>query len=249
MKVSIITVAFNAEQYIEDAILSVLNQAYSNIEYIIVDGASTDNTLKICKKYKDKISKIISEPDKGIYDAMNKGVYQASGDIIGILNADDFYAHQNVIQHIVDTFITNNSEAVYGDLLYVHPIHTDKIVRTWKSGPYKENIFLKGWMPPHPSFFLKKECYDKYGLYSLDLKSAADYELMLRMLHKNKVKVSYLNEITTKMRTGGVSNSSFKNRFKANREDKKAWLMNGLKPGIFTLIRKPLSKIKQYFKS
>ncbi len=247
-KVTIITVAYNSEKTIEDTITSVINQTYPNIEYIIIDGQSTDNTLKICKKYNHKISKIISEKDKGIYDAMNKGINNSTGDIIGILNSDDFYAHPQVIKHIVNTFIQHQADAVYANLVYVDANNTNKITRKWIAGNYHPNSFLKGWMPPHPTFFLTKKCYNKYGNYTLNLKSSADYELMLRMIHKYHIKVAYLDETITKMRVGGMSNASIKNRLKANKEDKMAWKMNGLKPNLLTLIRKPLSKITQFLK-
>jgi glycosyltransferase involved in cell wall biosynthesis len=247
-KVTIITVAYNSEKTIEDTLKSVANQTYNNVEYIIIDGKSTDDTLEICNNYADKITKIISEKDKGIYDAMNKGIQQATGDIIGILNSDDFYANDQVIEQIVFTFNQQKVDVVYADLVYVDTNDTNKITRTWVSKPYQQNAFLKGWMPPHPTFFIKKECYDKYGTYTLKLKSAADYELMLRMIHKYQIKVGYLPKIITKMRVGGVSNSSIKNRINANREDKIAWKMNGLKPNALTLIRKPLSKITQFLK-
>lgn len=247
-KVTIITVAYNSEKTIEDTITSVINQTYPNIEYIIIDGQSTDNTLNICQKYNHTIAKIISEKDKGIYDAMNKGINNSTGDIIGILNSDDFYAHPQVISRIVNTFIQHQANAVYANLVYVDANDTNKVTRKWISGQYQPNLFLKGWMPPHPTFFLTKECYDKYGNYTLKLKSAADYELMLRMIHKHKIKVAYLDEIITKMRVGGKSNASIKNRLIANKEDKMAWKMNGLKPNLLTLIRKPLSKITQFLK-
>lgn len=248
MKVSIITIAYNAEDTIEDTIKSVIAQNYTDLEYVIVDGASKDGTMEIVNRYKDQISIIHSEPDRGIYDAMNKGVGLANGEIIGILNADDIYADENVVTAIVQKFQETNAEGVYADLVYVNRENTDQVTRTWISGEYKEGKFKKGWMPPHPTFFLKKECYDKYGTYTLKLRSAADYELMLRMIHKNKIKVAYLNKIITKMRVGGTSNVSLKNRLKANREDREAWRMNGLKPGTFTVIRKPLSKITQFLK-
>jgi len=248
-KVSIITVSYNAERFIEDTIKSVVNQDYQNIEYIIIDGHSKDNTLKICNQYKDDIDILVSEPDKGIYDAMNKGVQRATGNIVGILNADDFYIDSTVISSVVDTFLETKASCLFADLVYVDQDDTNKITRTWISGEYKQNAFLKGWMPPHPTFFLEKKWYDTYGLYNLDLKSAADYELMLRMIHRYQRQPAYLNKIITKMRVGGVSNSSFKNRIKANKEDRMAWKINGLTPGSLTLIRKPLSKLRQFFKS
>ncbi|MFD1552834.1 glycosyltransferase [Putridiphycobacter roseus] len=247
-KISIITVAYNAEKYIEDTIQSVLAQDISSIEYIIIDGNSTDGTLEICKKYKDQISTILSEPDSGIYDAMNKGVNMASGEVIGILNADDFYANSSVLSAVVDLFKDPKTDCVYGDLVYVDPDDTDKVTRTWQAKTYQKGAFLKGWMPPHPTFFIRKKYYTEFGLYQLNLRSAADYELMLRMIHKHGLNPVYLPQTIVRMRTGGVSNASFKNRLKANKEDRMAWQMNGLKPNAFTFIRKPLSKILQFIK-
>lgn len=248
MKVSIITIAFNSAETIEDTIQSVIAQDYNNIEYIIIDGGSNDDTLNIIEKYKDWIHKVISEPDKGIYDAMNKGVNNASGDLIGILNSDDFYAHSDVISKVVSKITEANTDSIYADLVYVDRNNTNEVTRKWISGSYEDGMFLKGWMPPHPTFFLKKICYDKYGTYTLKLKSAADYELMLRMLHKHKISTTYLPQIITKMRVGGESNVSIKNRIRANKEDAEAWRMNGLKPGAFTRFKKPLSKVKQFLK-
>jgi glycosyltransferase involved in cell wall biosynthesis len=247
MKVSIITVSYNSEKTIEDTIKSVLSQDYPNIEYLIIDGASKDATLEIVQKYQVKIAKVISEKDKGIYDAMNKGIALATGDIIGILNSDDFYADATVISSIVAQF-TPTIEAVYADLVYVDANDTNRITRLWKSGNYTQGDFKKGWMPPHPTFFVKSECYQKYGNYSLQLKSAADYELMLRLIHKEQIKINYLPKVIVKMRTGGASNASLKNRIRANKEDRMAWQMNGLKPGLFTFIRKPISKIIQFIR-
>ena len=248
MKVSIITIAYNSDETIEDTILSVASQDYPNIEYIIIDGASKDQTLAIVNKHSKSIDKIVSEPDKGIYDAMNKGVQAASGDVIGILNSDDFYANEQVISSIVKQFESSKADGVYADLVYVDRQDSDKIIRYWKAGEYQNGLFEKGWMPPHPAFFVKKSCYDQFGHYSLKLRSAADYELMLRFIRKENIQVSYYPEIITKMRVGGQSNVSLKNRWKANREDREAWRMNGLNPSLLTLIRKPLSKIKQYVK-
>jgi len=246
MKVSIITIAYNSSETIEDTIKSVVAQDYSNVEYVIIDGGSTDETLSIIDKYKDSISTIVSEPDKGIYDAMNKGVQNATGDIIGILNSDDIYANDSVISDIVKAI--GSRDSVYADLVYVDRENTEKINRYWQSGEYKDGLFKKGWMPPHPTFFLKKSCYDKFGTYNLKLKSAADYELMLRMLHKHKISVAYLPKVITKMRVGGQSNVTLKNRLKANKEDRMAWTINDLRPGPLTLTMKPVRKIGQFFK-
>lgn len=247
-KFSIITVCFNSEKTIEDTLLSVISQTYSNIEYIVIDGKSTDETLAIINKYKDNIATIVSEKDNGFYDAINTGINYATGEYVAILNSDDFYLSTTVIEDIVNLFIKSNADAVYGDLQYVDRFDTNTITRNWISKNYVEGMFYKGWMPPHPAFFVKKSCYDKFGKFNLQLKSAADYELMLRFIHVNKIKVAYLPQVLIKMRVGGMSNSSIWNRIKANREDKLAWKINGVQPHFLTFIRKPLSKIKQFFK-
>ncbi len=249
MKVSIITVCYNSAKTIEDTIKSVISQSYKDVEYLILDGQSTDNTVEIVNKYQDKIAFISSEKDKGMYDALNKGIEKANGDIIGILNADDFYVDEHVVEKVVAHMEEEKSDALYADLYYVEEDDTSKIKRHWVSGKYKEGDFLKGWMPPHPTFFVRKEVYEKYGAFNLDLKSAADYELMLRLIHKHNIKLSYLAEVIVKMRVGGMSNASLKNRLKANREDKKAWEINGLKPKPYTLLFKPLRKLKQFVPS
>lgn len=245
-KVSIITVTFNSEQTIEDTVKSVLAQDYKNIEYLIIDGKSSDSTLRILNSYTDKIAKIISENDKGIYDAINKGIDLATGEIICILNSDDMYYDEKVISSVVNEMHIHNADSAYGNLYYVDRINTNKVIRKWISGKYSYGKFLHGWMPPHPAFFIKKKCYVKYGKFNLGLKSSADYELMLRMLHKNKISTCYINKIMVKMRTGGTSNVSLKNRIRGNKEDYEAWRLNGLKPRFYTLIWKPVSKIFQY---
>ncbi len=247
LKVSIITVCYNSAQTIENTIQSVVEQDYKNIEYIIVDGKSTDDTLKIIEKYKTNISKLFSEKDDGIYFAINKGIALATGDIVAIIHADDFYTTTTIISSVVKTFEEKQTDTVYGDLQYVDRIDTSKVTRNWKSGEYKEGLFRKGWMPPHPAFFVKKYCYDKFGTFSTTLKSAADYEMMLRLLEKYKCTTSYIPHVLVKMRVGGKSNVTIMNRIKANREDKNAWVMNDLKPGMFTFILKPLSKAGQFF--
>jgi glycosyltransferase len=246
LKVSIITVCFNSASTIRDTINSVINQTYPNIEYIIIDGNSKDDTYQIVKSYGTKISIHKSEPDKGIYDGLNKGISLASGDIIGMLHADDFYANSTVIEQIVTLFENSDTDSLYSDLDYVDPENTSKIIRHWVSGKYKAGKFLFGWMPPHPNFFVKRFIYNQLGLFNLELKSAADYELMLRYIHKNNIKTVYLPLVTVKMRAGGMSNKSLSNRIRANNEDRKAWELNGLKPYFFTLYLKPIRKIFQY---
>lgn len=244
MKVSIITVSFNSAKTIEDTIQSVLNQDYYDIEYIVIDGCSSDKTIEIVNRYKSHIEYVLSEPDNGIYDAMNKGIKASKGELIGILNSDDVYENSSVISNMVKTL--KDSDAVYADLVYVQQNNLNHIKRHWKSGQYKIGSFLNGWMPPHPTFFVKKICYQEYGLYNTSLKSAADYELMLRFIHKNKIKIEYFDNVIVKMRLGGVSNLSIRNRFSANREDKLAWKINNLNPRFLTFLLKPLRKLKQF---
>lgn len=247
LRVSIITVCYNNSQTIEATIKSVVSQDYKNIEYILVDGASTDDTLQIINRYKDNIATIVSEKDNGIYFAINKGIALATGDVVAILHADDFYADTTIISKVVQAFETAQSDTVYGDLQYVDRNETTKVIRNWKAGAYSKDNFLKGWMPPHPSFFAKRKCYQQFGSFNTALTSSADYELMLRFLYKHNSSVAYIPVILVKMRAGGQSNSSLKNRIHANREDKKAWELNGLNAHFLTFIRKPLSKLKQFF--
>lgn len=246
MKISIITVTYNSAATLEQTIQSVISQTYPDIEYIIVDGKSSDETLQIIDKYKSGISKFVSEKDKGLYDAINKGIGLCNGEIIGILHSDDFYIDNKVIEKYAELFSKTSCDAVYSDLYYVDKTDTNKIIRKWKSGNYKSNAFVNGWMPPHPTFFVKKACYQQLGKFDLQFTSAADYELMLRFIHKHKIKIAYLPEYTVKMRVGGKSNESVKNRINANMEDRKAWAVNELKPRFYTLYLKPLRKIFQF---
>lgn len=248
MKVSIITITYNSAATLEGTLQSVLSQTHANIEYIIVDGGSTDGTLAIIESYRDRISRFVSEKDKGLYDALNKGIAMASGELIGILHSDDFYTDSKVIEKMVQVISNTGADAAYADLYYVDKNHTNLIFRKWKSGHYKHGMFRQGWMPPHPTFFAKKSCYDQFGSFNLSLVSAADYELMLRFIHKHRVRLAYLPEFIIKMRVGGKSNVSLRNRIRANREDRKAWRINGLDPHFLTLYMKPLRKIIQLFK-
>ena len=246
MKISIITVCYNSEETISDTIQSVLSQDYKDVEYIIVDGKSTDRTLEIIQSINNGI-KLISEKDQGMYDAMNKGINIASGDVIGILNADDIYKNSQVLTKVMDAFKANVS-IVYGDIEYVKYNDLSKVVRKWKAGVFRSGKFKWGWMPPHPGFFIKKSCYESFGLFNLNLSTSADYELMLRMLEVHHLSCNYIPKTITSMRVGGASNSSLKNRLIANRNDKKAWTIHPINPFWFTFILKPLRKLPQFFR-
>jgi glycosyltransferase len=245
MKVSVITATFNSAATLTDTLSSVRDQTYPLVEHLIIDGGSKDNTMEIVAGF-PHVKQICSEKDRGIYDAMNKGVKRATGDIVGILNSDDFYASENVLREVVDTFEQSGCDAVYGDLQYVCKDDVSKVVRYWRSGPYQQGAFKWGWMPPHPSFFVRHTLYDRCGLFNLDMKTAADYELMLRMIHKEGASLQYLPNVLVKMRTGGASNASLASRLKANADDRKAWDVNGLTPYWFTMYLKPIRKITQF---
>ena len=244
-KISIITATYNAAETIHDCLECVKKQTVE-VEHILVDGMSEDSTISIIKGYRDSVAHIISEPDKGIYDAMNKGLKLAGSDIIGILNADDFYPASDILAKVTHAFDNPKIDACYGDLLYVDGTNTEKIVRNWRSGSFSPEKFYWGWMPPHPTFFVRRSIYKKYGLFDMELGSAADYEIMLRFLVKHEIKAAYIPEVLVKMRTGGISNASVKNRLAANRMDRKAWAINDLKPYPWTLWMKPLRKVGQW---
>ncbi|MEM7102363.1 MAG: glycosyltransferase family 2 protein [Bacteroidota bacterium] len=246
MKVSIITATFNSDKTLADTIQCVQGQDYPDIEHLIVDGGSKDGTIDIIKSMENHIHKWISEPDKGIYDAMNKGLKMATGDIVAILNSDDFYPNNQVISKVVSALKENGADTAYGDLQYVDPKETSRIVRNWKAGDFSSNKFYVGWMPPHPTFFVKREVYEKYGNFDTSFWTSADYELMLRFLFKHAVSTVYIPEVLVKMRTGGQSNINLANRLKANKEDRRAWKINGLKPRFYTTWLKPLRKVSQF---
>lgn len=210
MKISIITVVYNGEKHIEDCIQSVLRQTHDDIEYIVVDGLSTDSTMEIVGRYKDRISKIISEKDKGIYDAMNKGIKAATGDVIAFLNADDFYAEDNVVECAVKSLEESGAESVYGSLVYVEANNIQKPMRLWRAPKRDTAMFFNGNFPPHPTFMVKKEVYDKLGLFREDLRLSADFEIMLRFLVVGNITSCRLNKIMVIMRFSGASNSSIK---------------------------------------
>jgi len=246
MKISIVTVCYNAVKTIEQTIQSVLTQSYPHVEYIVVDGGSRDGTVAILEKYKDRL-RYISEKDEGIYDAMNKGVRMAQGEVVGIIGADDFYPDSEVLTRVAEAFSRNPTDSAYGDVKFVDPEDTTRVVRFWKDKTYNRENWLKGWMPPHIAFYLKKSAYEKYGLYKTGFTCAGDYELMLRMLYKNNLSSQHIPATLMTMRVGGTSSASLRHRYIANREDRKAWKINDLQPRWYTLWMKPLGKIGQLF--
>ncbi|HEY4324104.1 MAG TPA: glycosyltransferase family 2 protein [Mucilaginibacter sp.] len=245
LKISLITVSYNAESTISRCIQSVISQKFKNIEYIIVDGGSGDKTVEIINQYKAYINLFVSEADKGIYDAMNKGIKMATGDIVGMLNADDFFADDIVLEEVTRAFKQQNADVIYGDLDYVNS--TGEIVRKWRSGKYSRYRFNWGWMPPHPTFYCKLSLFKNFGFYSLDYGTAADYELMLRFMYFNKVSAHYLKKVMIKMNIGGISNKNVGNRVKGLLFDFKAMRNNDISLPLMTLVSKPLRKIIQYF--
>ena len=248
MKVSIITVTYNSEKYLQDCIESVIKQSYKNIEHIIVDGKSNDNTLEIIRKYESHISKWISETDKGMSDAINKGIVMATGEVVGILNSDDMLDGDDVISSIVKAFEEQQTDAVYGDLEYVDAKDTNKILRIWKGRPYKRYRFRYGWMPAHPTFYIKRALIEKYGYYQNHYYTAADYEFMSRYLYFNRVSAYHIPKLLVKMRMGGQSNRNMRQRLRANRRDYLAMRKNKIPFAFFVSILKPLIKLHQFYK-
>ena len=245
MKVSIITIAYNSGKSIADAIDSVLGQTYPNIEYIVVDGQSKDDTMDIVKSFGTRITKHISEPDKGIYDALNKGIRLAGGDVVGFLHSDDIFAGPDVIADAVALFSEKQTDSIYGDLQYVYKNDTSRVFRNWKAGSFSMQKLRFGWMPPHPTFYVKKQVYDQYGLFNTDFRIAADYENMLRFLGKHRISTAYLPRVMVKMRVGGASNRSLKNIIQKSSEDLRAMRINNF-GNIITLAGKNFRKLNQF---
>lgn len=237
MKISIITVVWNNATTIKDAIDSVLNQTYKDIEYIIIDGASTDGTVEIVQSYGDKIDKFISEKDKGLYDAMNKGIRLATGNIVGILNSDDFYIEKHVIEKVLKEFEEKNVDSVYADLVFVKPENLDKIVRYYDSSKCIPDKFQYALYPAHPTFFVKRWVYEKYGVFKTDYKIGADFDIMARFLYTNKISYSYIKEPIIKMRIGGVS-TSFSSIWINALEQLRVCKENGIETNIFKILMK-----------
>jgi len=247
VKITIITVCYNSGKTIEETLQSVKAQRYSNVEYIIIDGGSTDNTLEIIQSFRSNIHQIISEPDKGIYDAMNKGIALATGDVIGLLNADDIYANDNVLTHVAKAFQDPMLDACFSDLIYFSSHSPDKVLRYWRGSAFRPGLFAKGWCPAHPTFFVRRGVYDRFGVFDISYKGGNDVELMMRFLEKHRIRSEYLPEVMVKMRAGGVSNNSVKGIVQQNRQiliaAKK--LDIAISPWLF-ILHKVLSRLTQW---
>ena len=247
--ISIITATYNSAETINDTIKSVLCQTNKDFEYIIVDGGSTDETIDIVKSYESEFSgrlKWVSEKDKGIYDAMNKGIKMASGDIIGILNSDDYYTSDDILQTIADAFKCQNVDAIYGDIHFIKDGVPDKCVRYYSSRQFSPFWLRFGFMPAHPSFYCKRDVFDKSGLYRLDYKIGSDYEMMVRLFRKHKISSRYVPKDFVTMRTGGASNSNLQSRLTLIKEDVKACRDNGIYTNELFICLKFLYKIFEF---
>lgn len=249
MKVSIITATYNAAETLTDATESLFAQTFPGIEYVVVDGGSTDGTQELVRSFGKKVDLFISEPDHGIYDAINKGLAKSSGNILGLLHADDMLAGPDVIEKIVQQFKTSQCDAVYGDLQYVRRSNPSRIIRHWKSGTFHPGLVNRGWMPPHPTLFIRREVFLKHGPYNLSYKTAADYDFMLTILKDNQLRIGYLPEVLVKMRMGGVSNRGMGKIIRKSREDLLIMRSHQLPFPLFSLLSKNFSKISQFFRN
>ncbi|MCM1078144.1 MAG: glycosyltransferase [Bacteroidales bacterium] len=250
MTISIITAAFNSERTIAHTIESVLAQTYKDIDYWIIDGASTDRTVEIARSYEERFCgklHIVSQPDKGIYDAMNKGIGFCHGEIVGILNSDDFYTSADALETIARTFAADDdTDAVYGDIHFINENNTGKCVRYYSSGIFRPWMLRFGFMPAHPSFYVRNKVYEKYGLFSLDYRIASDYDLLVRLLYKHRIKAKYIKKDFVTMRTGGISTKNMRNRWLITRENVIACRRNGLYTNIVLISMKYLYKIFEF---
>lgn len=247
LKISVITVVFNRRDTIEDALRSVSSQDYANVEHIVVDGGSTDGTVELLNAHSGQIDVLVSEADQGIYDALNKGITLASGDVVGFLHADDVFADSGAISKIATAFADKSVGAAYGDLDYVYERDISRVVRHWSAGHFSKSKLAWGWMPPHPTFYVRRSVYDRLGGFDLRYRIAADYDTVLRFLGSGELQPAYIPEVLVKMRMGGVSNRSLANILRKSREDYLALRQNGI-GGLGALTWKNLSKITQFLR-
>ena len=248
MKVSIITVCYNSAATLADTLASVRGQSYPHIEHIVVDGASSDGTLGIIRTEGLRVATFVSEPDRGIYDAMNKGMQLATGDVVGFLNSDDVFAHDGVVSKIAQEMLNPSIDACYGDLVYVAQNDANKVVRYWKSREYQQGLCARGWMPAHPTFYVRRAVYQRHGYFDLSLKLQADFEMALRLLDIGKIRTAYLPEVLVRMRAGGASNASVRNVIRGNLEAARACRKHGLPGGVRFIAGKILSRIPQFLR-
>ncbi len=246
MKISVVTAVYNRAATIAQAIESVQAQSWAPIEHVIQDGQSTDGTLEIARRLANETTRIISEPDDGLYDAINRGISHATGDVIGLMHSDDFFASPRVLEQVAAAFEEPGVDGVYGDLEYVSASDPARVIRHWKSGQYEPRLLRRGWMPPHPTLYLRRAVFEKWGLYDTRYAIAADYDAMLRYLVKGGIRLAYVPEVLVKMRVGGESNRSLGRILRKSREDYRAMKANGV-GGLATLAQKNLGKLRQFF--
>jgi glycosyltransferase len=246
MKVTVITVCRNAAAHIDETIRSVVMQDHADIEHIVIDGASTDGTQERVQRYAECIAIFVSEKDDGVYDAMNKGLRLATGEVVAFVNAGDMIATRDTVSRMVKAFSHGGPDAVYGDVLMVDPDDIRKVKRFWKGGAYHRENFRKGWMPPHPGTYFRKSAYDRFGLFNTELEVGADYELMFRMLYRHRLPARYIPHVAVRFRLGGMSNASMAHVLKANVEVRRSWQLNGFQAPPLLVTRKLWSKVMQF---
>ena len=247
MKISVITAVFNNRDTIAQALDSTLAQTHPDVELIVIDGGSTDGTLTVLQDYADRLAVLVSEPDRGIYDALNKGISRAGGEVVGFLHSDDLFADAAVLSRIGAAFADPAVDAAYGDLLYVRKDDPSRVVRTWRAGAFSPTRLAHGWMPPHPTFYVRRAVYEQLGGYDTTYRIAADYDCVLRLLGRGGVRAAYIPEVLVKMRVGGASNRSLKNILQKSREDYRVLKVNDV-GGLWALAWKNLSKLPQFLK-
>jgi glycosyltransferase involved in cell wall biosynthesis len=246
MKISIITAVFNAAGTIEETLLSVAQQTHPDVEHVVVDGASSDATLEIIARHRDKLTRVVSEPDHGVYDAMNKGIKRASGDVIGFLNADDVYASKDVLSRVVGIMEREGLDALFGDVEFFRPKDPTRTVRRYRSARFSPDQIALGWMPAHPALFLRRRVYESYGLFRTDYRIAGDFEYCARIFHSNTLVYRSLPETLVRMRTGGISTSGWRNTLLLNREVLRACRENGIDTNILKIFSKYPAKLLEF---
>jgi glycosyltransferase involved in cell wall biosynthesis len=246
VKISIITVCYNSSETIRNTIESVRSQDYADIEYIIIDGGSSDGTMDIVREYGDNIDVVVSEPDQGIYDAMNKGIERATGDVVGLLNSDDFYAYDSILSELVELMVSSGSDTVFADLDVVDANNCERVIRHYDSSKFNPGRLAYGWIPAHPTFMVKRELYVKHGGFLTDYQIAADFEMMARLLHTAAASYAYLPVVAVKMRTGGISTPGLKSAWILNREHVRACRANGIKTSSARLLLRIPVKLMEY---